>query len=131
MAPSRRLNHSPSCELIMPKQGWKQLLAGWPWFRGQGRYPIAAYSEFMPPPRLIRKAYGNYNPLLFDEGDPWGWPITEYEEALVLRPGLQKIAKQVVCTLAHLGHCPAAHGIARNKLTDNPYWPAQLAEHAG
>jgi hypothetical protein len=115
----------------MPKQGWKQLLAGWPWFRGQDHYPIAAYSEFMPPPRLIRKAYSSHSPMLFDEVDPWGWPITEYEEAFVLRPGLEKIAKQVVGTLAHLCQGRAAHGIARNKLADNPYWPAELAEQAG
>ena len=41
----------------MPAQGWKRLLAGAPWFRGAGNYPIAAYSEFMPPPRLGPKPY--------------------------------------------------------------------------
>ena len=35
----------------MTLSGWKQLLDGIPWFRGAGSYPIAAYSEFMPPPR--------------------------------------------------------------------------------
>ena len=25
----------------MPASAWKQLLAGWPWFRGDGRYPLA------------------------------------------------------------------------------------------
>src|SRR5258708_7408755 len=115
----------------MPKQGWKQLLAGWPWFRGQGHFPIAAYSEFMPPPRLIRKPYGTVNPMLFAEDDPWGWPITEYEEAFMLRPGLEKIAKQVVGALVRLGQGQAAHGISQGKLSDNPYWPPELAEHAG
>src|SRR5437762_2126388 len=40
------------CEPAMPTRGWKQLVAGWPWFRGEGSYPLPAYSEFMPPPRL-------------------------------------------------------------------------------
>ena len=36
---------------IMSEQGWKRLTAGAPWFAGAGKHPIAAYSEFMPPPR--------------------------------------------------------------------------------
>ena len=36
----------------MSEQGWKRLTAGTPWFAGAGNYPIAAYSEFMPPPAL-------------------------------------------------------------------------------
>src|SRR5260370_42062692 len=114
-----------SGELIMPKQGWKQLLAGWPWFRGQDRYPIAAYLEFMPPPWLIRKPYSNSSSILFAANDPWGWPISEYEQAWMLRPGLEKIAQQVVGCLVHLGQGQAAHGISKGKLTDNPYWPPQ------
>lgn len=115
----------------MSTQGWKHLLDGWPWFRGEGNYPIAAYSEFMPPPRLIRKPYGCEDLLLHAEDDPWGWPITEYEEAYVLRPGLEKIARQVVGALVHLGQGHTAHGIAKNKLIDNPYWPEPLARQAG
>src|SRR5262249_9396961 len=88
-------------------------------------------SEFMPPPRPIRKPYSSSNQMLFIPEDPCGWPITEYDEAFTLRPGLEKIAKQVVSCLAHLGQGQAAHGIAKAKLTDNPYWPAVLAEQAG
>ena len=36
----------------MSVQGWKRLLQGRPWFRGEGSFPFPAYSEFMPPPRL-------------------------------------------------------------------------------
>jgi hypothetical protein len=115
----------------MPTQGWKQLLAGAPWFQGEGRYPIAAYSEFMPPPRLLRKPYGTFDLNFFAADDPWGWPITEYEEALTLRPGLEKIARQVVGALIQLGQGKKTHGISKNKLRDNPYWPAQLAQRAG
>ncbi|HKB39646.1 MAG TPA: hypothetical protein VKD72_24625, partial [Gemmataceae bacterium] len=117
----------------MPASGWKRLLAGVPWFRGQGSYPLAAYSEFMPPPRLGLKPYPRAEPELdlFVEGDPFGWHVTEYEEALELRPGLEQVARQVVTALAHLGHGQSAHGIAHGKLSDNPCWPPELAEKAG
>jgi hypothetical protein len=85
----------------------------------------------MPPPRLVLKPYGGADPMLFAEDDLWGWPITEHEEALALRPGLDKIACQLIGTLVHLGEGRPAHGIAKGKLIDNPYWPRQLARYAG
>ncbi|HZT83375.1 MAG TPA: M28 family peptidase [Gemmataceae bacterium] len=115
----------------MAATGWKQLLAGAPWFRGEGRYPIAAYSEFMPPPRIARKAHDSTEPTPFTADDPWGWHVPEFEEMLQLRPGLEAVAGQVVAALARLGRGEPAHGISKNKLTDNPYWPPELAEHAG
>ena len=116
----------------MPAAGWKQLLAGAPWFRGAGKYPIAAYSEFMPPPRMGRKAYGSYvDPVLFSPDDPWAWHITEYEEALELRPGMENVARQIMGALSHLGCGRPAHGIARKKLHGNPCWSEALAAHAG
>ncbi len=42
----------------MAQLGWKQLLTADAWHRGRSKYPITAYSEFMPPPRLGRKPYG-------------------------------------------------------------------------
>src|SRR5689334_23277777 len=112
----------------MPTQGWKQLLAGAPWFHGAGAYPIAAYSEFMPPPRLVCKPYGCADPIPLAEDDPWGWPITEYEEALQLRPGLERVAAQILVALEHLGEGRPMHGISRGKLADNPYWPPALQQ---
>src|SRR5438046_8188539 len=85
----------------------------------------------MPPPRLGRKPYGGLEPPFFHDDDPWGWPILEYEEAFELRPGLESIAGQVINTLSHLGHGRHEHGISRNKLEGNPYWPPELAEQAG
>src|SRR5262249_26884359 len=97
-----------------------------------GTYPVAAYSEFMPPPRLGRKPYaGAPDRLLFAEDDAWGWHVTEYEEALELRPGLERIAEQVIGALARLGRGEAAHGISKHKLDGNAYWPPELAERAG
>ena len=63
---------------MAPLSGWKRLLVDWPWFQGEGSYPIAAYSEFMPPPRLIRKPYGGEDLILHSRDDPWGWPITPW-----------------------------------------------------
>jgi len=44
------------------------LLEDFPWFAAAGRYPLAAYSEFLPPPRLGRTAYGELDPMLFSAG---------------------------------------------------------------
>ena len=83
--------------------GWQKLLAGYPWFAGEGNYPIAAYSEFMPPPRVGRKPYGSIDHGLYREDDPFGWHVSEYEEALELQPGLEMIAKELMHVVHHLG----------------------------
>ena len=69
--------------------GWHRLILCLDVFRGEGKYPIAAYSEFMPPPGLGRKPYGDGtpDPFLFDPADPFGWQVTEFEEELEMRPG--------------------------------------------
>ena len=43
----------------------------------------------MPPVRLGLRPYGMRDNLMLSEDDPWGWPISEYEEGLTLRPGLR------------------------------------------
>lgn len=111
----------------MPNQGWKQLLAGAPWLDETGSYLIAAYSEFMPPPRLGRKPYGAVDSQLFHEDDPWGWRVNEYEQVFELNPGLDRLAQHLIAALRRLGRGEAAHGIAKNKLAGNPYWPEELA----
>jgi hypothetical protein len=114
----------------MSATGWKQLVAGWPWFRGEGRFPLPPYSEYMPPPYLVRKPYGGSDLNLLRDDDPWGWPITEYEEALTLRPGLESIARQLLRHLVRCGADPHRHAIAHGKLIDNPYWSLDLARQA-
>jgi hypothetical protein len=115
----------------MPIQGWKRMLAGTLRAPGEGTFPIAAYSEFMPAPRLIRKPYGCTDAAGFSESDAWGWPITEYEETAMLRPGLLHIAREVIHVLVHLARGDPAHGISKSKLLANPYWPPNLADQAG
>lgn len=114
----------------MASVGWKPLLAGWPWFQGPGRYPIAAYSEFVPPPRLARKPYGQPEPGPRDPADLDGWQVTEYEEGLQLQPGFRQLAHVIVGALAHLARGEHVRGLAQGRLEGNPYWPPELAEHA-
>jgi len=78
------------------RRGWRQLLDGYPWFAGEGQYPLPAYSEFMPPPRLGRTPYGAIDPLLFSEDDPYGWRVSEIEEEYEVKPGLENIARQII-----------------------------------
>lgn len=82
--------------------GWQRLLEGWPWFHGAGSYPIAAYSEFLPPPRLGRRPGGETDAFLFEPDDPWGWYVTEYEELLELRPGLNHVASSLLKAVRNL-----------------------------
>ena len=115
----------------MKADGWKQLVDGWPWFEGKGNFHVLPNSEFMPPLRLGRKPYGSWDTLPLAEDDPWGWPISEYEEILNLRPGLLDLARHILGKLVPLCRGEESHGISEYKLRDNPYWPAELAARAG
>ena len=117
-----------------PPAGWQALLEGFPWFVGEGHYPLPAYSEFMPPPRLGRTAYGEIDTFLYNPDDIFGWPISELEQEYELKPGIEKIAHQVMGHLVNLGTGLIEHHISGDKgknLIDNPYWPPELAERAG
>lgn len=114
--------------------GWPKLIEGHPWFQGEGQYPIPAYSEFMPPPRLGRLPYGEVDPALFSPTDPFGWQITEIEEEYELKPGLDAVARQILEQLVKLGQGQPAYLIAGHKgqnLIGNPYWPPELVARAG
>jgi hypothetical protein len=114
----------------MAEIGWKQLLEGWPWFRGEGSFPLRPNSEFMPPLRLLRKPYGTDDPVTVSEDDPWGWPINEYEEETAIQPGLESIAGHLMKKLVGLCRGDSAGAIDEYKLRDNPYWPKELRKHA-
>ncbi|HWE38701.1 MAG TPA: M28 family peptidase [Isosphaeraceae bacterium] len=109
---------------MRPRSGWQRLFE--PADVAPG--PIAAYSEFMPPPRVGPAGDG---PGPFAEDDPWGWRVTEREEVEELRPGLDHVAREVVGTLARLSRGDPAHGLARSKLAENPYYPPELAARGG
>ena len=114
----------------MPFRGWK-VLTDTCKFRGERQYPIAAYSEFMPPVRLGCRPYRGEVDGFFSDGDPLGFPVTEFEEAFELRPGLENIAHQVLGGLQHAVHGEPAERLSRSKLASNPYWPPELAGQAG
>ena len=42
--------------------GWHRLIPRPDVFRGEGRYRIDAYSEYLPPPRVGWKPYGDHCP---------------------------------------------------------------------
>jgi hypothetical protein len=117
----------------MAAAGWKQLIPSDSWCRGPGRYRIDAYSEFMPPPRLGSKAYGGEppDPQLFRADDPFGWHVHEFDEALQIRPGLLRIARQVVARVGCVLRGEHCLGMSTRELTNNPYWPDELAAKAG
>jgi len=115
-------------EITMPVAGWKRLVEGAPWFRTAESYPIVAYSEFMPPPREVCKPYQGYPIGELDAADPWGWPVSEWEEAQQFRPGLAHLAEIVVHGLVKLAHGQPACGFARSKLAGNPAWPSSLVD---
>ncbi len=117
----------------MPPSGWNQMLPAAHCFRGAGRYPIEAYSEFMPPPRFGWNPYAPEapDPQLFSDEDPWGWYVSEFEEANQIQPGLQQIARQVVGRIWHLLRGHSTHAISKRLLENNVYWSEELAQRAG
>jgi hypothetical protein len=114
-------------------KGWRALLAG----HGETRprtFPLPAYSEFMPPPRLGCKPYGEPCRDPFAGDDPWGWRISETEQEWELRPGLEHVARVVTTHLLALARGDEEHvirGHGGRNLAGNPYWPPELAAHAG
>ena len=114
--------------------GWEKLVAGHPWFTGEGKYPIKAYSEFMPPPRLGKRPYTEMDVSLFADDDPFGWYITEVEEEYELQEGIANLLRQIADQVVKLGQGRPAFHIAGNNgrnLINNPYWPPELANRAG
>jgi hypothetical protein len=115
-------------------QGWRRLLTGYPWFRSKGCYPISAYSEFMTSPQMEYKPYGKPGNYILKEEDPFGWHISEMEEENELRPGIEHIGHQIINNIVKLGkglphHLISGHG--GENLENNPFWPPELAAHAG
>ena len=104
-------------------------------FVGAGKFPIRAYSEFMPPPYVGIKPYLPSRALAcatFGASDPNGLDVDEYEQAHDLSPGLAHIADRIVAELAKLMR-GEHHALSKTLLADNPAWPADLAAaaHAG
>lgn len=114
--------------------GWRKLIENHPWFEGEGNFPLPAYSEFMPPPRVGCSPYGEIDSSTFKDNDEFGWYIPELEEELELKPGIEHISKQIMHYIEKLGKGQTEYHISghnSHNLINNPYWPKELAEHAG
>ena len=119
---------------MQDKAAWSQIeseAAGA--FVGQGRFPVPAYSEFMPPPFVGIKPFTAPDPanapgstIVCDER---GLAIDEYEQEHELRPGLAKIANHLVDELGKLTS-GATHEFSRTLLDGNLAWPPSLAAAA-
>jgi hypothetical protein len=103
-------------------------------FEGEGHYPLPAYSEFMPSPRVGCSQYGDIDATLFAADDPYGWRVPEVEEEYELRPGLAQIAEQVLRQLVRFGQGEFVRGLIgaeRRLLEDNVYWSPELDARLG
>lgn len=101
-------------------------------FRGAGRFPLRAYSEFMPPPYVGIKPYAPNRAqaattFAVSSGD--ALDIDEYEQAHDLEPGLDRIANHLLSELGRLVR--GQQRVLSHALLDgNPAWPAELADAA-
>ena len=101
-------------------------------FSGEGRFPLPAYSELMPPPWVGIKPYQPHRrsaaaTAMATAED--ALDITEYEQAQELGPGLGQVAARVLVELRRL-ESGKGHGLPRAFLEENAAWPAELAEAA-
>jgi hypothetical protein len=112
--------------------GWRKLIPTSDCFRGEGAYPIRAYSEFLPAPLVGWKPYGNHtpDPELFQDDDPHGWHVSEFAEARELQAGFVQIAGQLLKKLSKVLEKSPHSEILHSDLVENPYWPKELAENS-
>ena len=101
-------------------------------FVGEGRFPLPAYSEYMPSPYVVVKPYAPGRAAgactLGASGDD-AMDVTEEEQAHEIAPGLGKIAGHLLTELERLVQ-GQPHGFSRTLLGDNAAWPRALAESA-
>jgi len=106
---------------------WRALVEGGNRRRAVGDFPIAAYSEFMPAPRIGIKPYGTWTFGPLSEAKPSRWLVSAREEMHYLRPGLANIGAQVINDLVAVAQGRSSHHIGTMHLEGNPYWPGELA----
>jgi hypothetical protein len=113
--------------------GWPAFLEGYPWFTGEGNYPLPAYSEYMPPARVGISPYdGQIYPWALKEDDPYGWRVMEAEEEYQLKPGLDSIGEQILKNVHKIGKGKFPVGLTGENLrnfANNLFWPEELQSH--
>jgi len=107
-------------------EGWPALLADRAPFRRDGRYAVAAYSEYMPGPSLGIAPHGWIDRQIVPDDDPFGFRISEYQDAHQLRPGMEFVARQLGEKIRRLA-C-GERVLSADQLEDNPYFPSELAD---
>ncbi|MDB4959532.1 MAG: hypothetical protein JWO36_7101 [Myxococcales bacterium] len=116
-----------------PVGTWQQIAAeAQGAFLGLGKFPLRAYSEFMPPPYVGLKPYApdlKQAAATCAISDEHALDVDEYEQAHDLEPGLDWIASHLVDEIGKLMR-GESHAFSRTALTGNPAWPAELAEAA-
>ncbi|HZX62420.1 MAG TPA: hypothetical protein VFE66_04325, partial [Bacteroidales bacterium] len=115
--------------------GWLEFLKGFPLYKGENNYPLRAYSEYMPPPDTGISPYtGEADSRVFENRDPYGWKISEFEEEYQLRPGLEDTGKQILDHIVQMGGGKFPAHLAGHKqknLIHNLFWPKKLTMHPG
>ncbi|MBI5541684.1 MAG: M28 family peptidase [Bacteroidia bacterium] len=114
--------------------GWHALMTDFTLLHSEGNFPLQAYSEFMPPPRVGISPYGEIDYNIFSKNDEYGWHISELEEESELKPGIVHIGEQIMHQIIKLGKGETVNHIAghqHHNLTNNVYWPDELSKNAG
>jgi len=105
--------------MVHENRGWSRIEAeARHAFSGEGRFPLPAYSELMPPPWVGIKPYQPHRrsaaaTAMATAED--ALDVTEYEQAQELAPGLAQVAARVLAELRKL-ESGAAHGMSRTLL---------------
>src|SRR5882757_7662044 len=90
-------------------------------FRGEGRFPLPAYSEFMP------AQFVGWKPCASGHGRVVATlgaaEIDEYEWAHEIVPCLDRLAEHVIAELGKLVR-GESHALSHTLLDGNPAWPA-------
>src|ERR1700722_15609667 len=104
--------------------GWLDRLARGHPFQGRGRFPIRAYSEFLPAPFVGMKPYGEPEwSCRYASADRWS--VSEHEEHDELRPGFARIARHILLELGKLVR-GEKHSLSKTLLEGNPAWSSAL-----
>ena len=117
----------------MSAPGWNALLDGAPGLREKTPIPSAAYSEFMPPPRLGLKPYRTRARVRCRSRTtiPMAGKLTSTRRRLELRPGLEQVGRQLVQALARLAQANPATASPPRSCSTTPIGRCRLAEKAG
>jgi hypothetical protein len=101
-------------------------------FVGDARFPLPAYSEYMPSPYVVVKPYAARRAdraATFAASDGDALDVTEEEQARELAPGLATIAGHLLAELDRLVR-GQPHDFSRTLLGENAAWPRALADAA-